>query len=239
MVALIHQHEVKQVVGWHGHSGNLRAGGVRCADHHVEGLASLHALGGIDAPHRLDRHANAAARLVGVQPGTRGAQLVEGLGDELLPAEAGVDAHQQHHVELVHDVVHPVERGGRVEHQAGLTAGVADQPERAVDVLGGLGVEGDDVGAGLGEVGHDAIDRLHHQVHVDRRRGVRADGLAHQRADGEVGDVVVVHHVEVNPVGAGGDDVANLLAEAGEVGGQQAGGDAVHGGLRCGWQRGF
>ena len=115
----------------------------------------------------------------------------------------------------------------------------ADEAEAAVDVLGGLGVEGDDVGAGLGEVGDDAIDRLHHQVHVDRRRGVRADGLAHQRTDGEVGDVMVVHDVEVNPVGASGDDVADLLAEAGKIGGQQAGGDAVHGGLRCRLLPGF
>jgi hypothetical protein len=43
---------------------------------------------------------------------------------------------------------------------------------------------------------------------------------------------MVVHHVEVNPVGAGGDDIANFLAEPGEVGRQNAGGDAKlrHGG---------
>ena len=58
-------------------------------------------------------------------------------------------------------------------------------------------------GAGLGEIRHDAVHRLHHQVHVERRLAERPDRLAHHRPDGEVGHVVVVHHVEVHQVGAG------------------------------------
>jgi hypothetical protein len=38
---------------------------------------------------------------------------------------------------------------------------------------------------------------------------------------------VVVHDVKVNPVGTSGDDVLHFLAQAGEVGGQNRGGDAV------------
>ena len=38
---------------------------------------------------------------------------------------------------------------------------------------------------------------------------------------------MVVHHVEVDEVGAGGDDVAHLLAQAREIGGQDAGRDAI------------
>jgi hypothetical protein len=33
---------------------------------------------------------------------------------------------------------------------------------------------------------------------------------------------MVVHHVEVDPVGAGGDDVAHLVAEPREIGGEDA-----------------
>ncbi|MNL87467.1 hypothetical protein D3C87_2166340 [compost metagenome] len=40
---------------------------------------------------------------------------------------------------------------------------------------------------------------------------------------------MVVHHVKVDDVGAGGDDIAHFLAQAGEVGGQDAGCDAVLG----------
>src|SRR3546814_2135905 len=51
----------------------------------------------------------------------------------------------------------------------------------------GLGMEADVGGAGPGEVGDDAVDRLDHQVHVDRRgHPVLAQRLAHQWAEGEV-----------------------------------------------------
>jgi hypothetical protein len=125
------------------------------------------------------------------------------------------------------------ERRGRVEHQAGLAALAVDQLQRAVDVLAGLGVEGDVGGAGLGEVRDDAVHRLDHQVHVDGRGdAVLAQGLADQRADGQVGHVVVVHDIEVHDVGAGGQHVVDLLAELGEVGGQDGRGDQVFSGHR-------
>ncbi len=44
--------------------------------------------------------------------------------------------------------------------------------------------------------------------------------LADQRTDREVRDVVVVHHVEVNPVGAGREHGLALGAEAREIRGQ-------------------
>jgi len=81
-------------------------------------------------------------------------------------------------------------------------------------------VKGDDVGAGLGEVGNDPVDGLDHQVHVDRRGCQRADGGTDKGADGQVGDVMVVHDIEVNPVGAGGEDVDHLIAKPGEIGGK-------------------
>src|SRR5690606_25546627 len=55
---------------------------------------------------------------VGQRP--RLAQLVEGAGDDFLPTETAVDAHQQDHVDLVHHVLQGVQRGCRVEHQPGL-----------------------------------------------------------------------------------------------------------------------
>ena len=72
-----------------------------------------------------------------------------------------------------------------------------------------------------GEVGDDAVDRLHHQVHVDRHAGVRLDRRAHERPDGQVRHVVVVHRVEMDHVGARIDDGAHFFAEPREIGGQQ------------------
>ena len=135
----------------------------------------------------------------------RASRSSQGAGDEALAAEAGVHRHEQHQVDLVHHVVHQRQRRGRVEHQSGLAALLADQRQRAVHVAAGLRVEADVVGAGLGEHGHQLVHRLDHEVHVDGHRHVRADRRTDHRADGQVGHVVVVHHVEVDPVGAGGD----------------------------------
>jgi len=55
-----------------------------------------------------------------------------------------------------------------------------------------------------------------------RQRDVRPQRFAYQRADGQIGDVMVVHHVEVNQVGAGARDRPDLFAEAREIGRQQA-----------------
>ena len=37
-----------------------------------------------------------------------------------------------------------------------------------IDVLAGLRVEADDAGAGLGELRDQRVNRLHHEVHIDR-----------------------------------------------------------------------
>jgi hypothetical protein len=105
-------------------------------------------------------------------------------------------------------------------------AALADQPDGAVDVLARLRVEGDPRGTRLREVGHDAVHRLDHQVHVDRRGdAVLAQRLAHQRADGQVRHVVVVHDVEVDDVGTGREHRRHLLAETREIRGKYRGSD--------------
>ena len=64
---------------------------------------------------------------------------------------------------------------------------------------------------------------------VDRHRGVRLDRLADERADREIGNVMVVHHVEVQEIGARGDHRAHFVAEAREVRGQERRRDQVVG----------
>jgi hypothetical protein len=54
-------------------------------------------------------------------------------------------------------------------------------------------------------------------VDVDDRLREWTDRFAHQRTDGEVGHVMVVHHVEMHQVGAGRHDVAHFLAQPREI----------------------
>jgi len=57
-------------------------------------------------------------------------------------------------------------------------------------------------------------------VHIERERGVRADGCHHQRPNGEIRHEVPVHDIYVNVIGTclGGFD--DLLAQPTEVGGE-------------------
>ena len=81
--------------------------------------------------------------------------------------------------------------------------------------IGAGGDEGFEVGIGGGD----------HQVRVERGAHARAEGGDHVGAQGDVGHEVAVHDVDLHPVGAGGLDGGNLLAEAGEVGGKDRGDD--------------
>ncbi len=89
--------------------------------------------------------------------------------DELLASKTGVHRHDQHQVELVQGVIEPVQRRG------GLNTSPALQPcswirpmvRSTCSLASGwkLMMEA----AGPGEVRDDAIDGLHHQMHVDGR----------------------------------------------------------------------
>ena len=82
-----------------------------------------------------------------------------------------------------------------------------------------LGVEADDVGTSFDKIRNDAVDRSHHQMDIDRYLDMRTDRLADQRPDRQVGNVMIVHHVEMDDVGTCGDDISYFFAQTGKVGG--------------------
>ena len=54
---------------------------------------------------------------------------------------------------------------------------------------------------------------------------MQADRLQHDRSDGDVGNETAIHHVDMDPVGAGGVDGANLFTQARKIGRQNGGRD--------------
>ena len=86
----------------------------------------------------------------------------------------------------------------------------------------GLGVEGEDVGARVGVLGDVLLRPLDHQVDVEGTVGEPPERPDHRRAEREVGHEVPVHHVDVDPLGAAGDGLLELLAQPAEVGAQHA-----------------
>ncbi len=89
----------------------------------------------------------------------------------------------------------------------------------------GLGMEGDDIGTGLRETFQIGIDRCNHQVNVEDLPGVRAQGLHHHRADGDIGHEMPVHHIDMHPIGARRINRAHLFTQPRKVGGKNGGGN--------------
>mmetsp|Transcript_28630 Transcript_28630/g.48893 ORF Transcript_28630/g.48893 Transcript_28630/m.48893 type:complete len:338 (+) Transcript_28630:264-1277(+) len=228
-------------LGAHGVDGLLVVGRVEdgaARDEHVDArLRNL--LDVLHAHAAVDLEGDVVARLVDEL--ARLLRLRQRGGDEGLAAEARVDRHEQDDVHLVHDVLEAVERGGRVEDEPRLAARRAHELQRAVDVRGGLRVEGDVVSARVRKVADDPVDRRNHQVDINRLLdAVVLKRLANQWADGQVGHEMVVHDIEVNYIGASRHHVLNLLTKTGKVGGQNRGRDLVvhHARLRGAADRG-
>jgi hypothetical protein len=110
--------------------------------------------------------------------------------------------------------------GAGVERDAGRRAGLADQVQRVVDVGRRLDVERDVVGAGLEELGNDALGPVDHEVHVEDGLGRQrlAQGRDDERAERDRRDEVPVHHVAVDEPRPGGHDLLDLRGQAREVG---------------------
>ena len=98
-----------------------------------------------------------------------------------------------------------------------------NQLQRAVDVSAGFAVESNDVGTGFGKGWNQAVDGFNHQVHINNRFGVRSDRFAHERTNGEVRDVVIVHYVKVNPIGPGRNHISDFFGKTSEIGRENGG----------------
>ena len=90
-------------------------------------------------------------------------------------------------------------------------------------------MDGDGVGSGFRERSDERIGGRDHQMDVERYRGDLAGGGDNARTEGDVGNEVTVHHVDMDPVGAGSGDGDDLLAQAGDVGGEDRRGDEDRG----------
>ena len=71
------------------------------------------------------------------------------------------------------------------------------------------------------KVRNDSVDRLNHQVNIDRcLDAVVTQCIADHRPDCQVGHEMIVHHVKMHDVGARIEHSFDILAQAGEIGGE-------------------
>ena len=110
------------------------------------------------------------------------------------------------------------QRRCRIKYQARLAALAADQLQGAINMLTGFRMEGNVGGARRCKIRNNAVDRLDHEMNINRGGdAVLAQRGAYQRANGQIGDVMVIHHIKVHDIGARGEHVVDFFTQAGKV----------------------
>ncbi len=131
-----------------------------------------------------------------------GGNFVKGVGDEFLAAEPGIHAHHQ-------DVVNKIEHFGQgfdgssgIENYARLAAVGSNQVERAIKMNAGFLVDGHPVGSSFREYRDEKIGIFDHEMAIEWDFEMLAEGADDRRTDGEIGDKVTIHDVEMEDGGA-------------------------------------
>ena len=104
-------------------------------------------------------------------------------------------------------------RRARIERDAGLLAERLDRLQRAMQMRAGLRMHRDVIAAGFRERLEIGIAGRDHQMRVEDLLRVRPQRLDDVGTVGDVRHEMPVHHVEMDPVGAGRVDRADLVAE--------------------------
>ena len=104
-----------------------------------------------------------------------------------------------------------------------------DGRQRRVRPAGHLPVDRDTVDADGGQLRHKLLRDFHHQVYVQRFGRHPAQRAGHQRAKGDGGHKMPVHHVDVEHIDARGLGRADILTKAGKVRRQDRGAEFKHG----------
>ena len=155
--------------------------------------------------------------------------LRQHLRHEWLAAKPGFHRHHEHQVDLVQIRRDHLEGRAGTQREPRRAARLANAAEGARDVVVvGLHVDRQIAGAGQKAI-EVTLGMLDHEVDVGRNIDLLADRRAKRRAERNIVHEMAVHHVEVNPVRAGGLSAANFRAEVGKISRQHRRGDESFG----------
>ena len=129
-------------------------------------------------------------------------ELGSGRGNEALPTEPRIDAHDEHQIDVGQNILQAIGWCVGVERNSGTLSQGADLLERPVKMGARLRVHGDHVRPGLRKRLNIFLRFDNHEMGVDglRRRGT--DRLHDQRTNRDVGHETAIHDIDVDPIGA-------------------------------------
>lgn len=126
------------------------------------------------------------------------ADLVQAIGDEALAAETRIHAHDEDHVHDVQHMPDVCKRSCGVDCHGGLYTKFCNLVQQAIQVVGGFGVDANEVGASLCKFAHVVFGIGNHQVAIQRKACTFLDAGRNARAKADIGNEMTVHDVQVN-----------------------------------------
>lgn len=145
------------------------------------------------------------------------ADLIDGIGNELLAAEAGVDAHDEDHVQLPGQAGQSRYGGRRVEGDAAFHAGFVDLLQDPVEMGAGFLMNRDVLDASSGQAVDVGFRMFYHEMGIEGQLGAAAQSLDDGDAKGQVRHEMAVHQVEMDTICPLPFDILNVFSQAGEV----------------------
>ena len=112
--------------------------------------------------------------------------LRQGRPNELLMAEARVDGHDQHLLQVLDDLLEHRSWRRRVDSDRGALAESPDALHRAVQIVVAFPVDEERIGAGRGELVQEEVRVRDHQMRLERQTRHPAQGLDDRRSHGEI-----------------------------------------------------
>ena len=210
------------------HSGRIHGMEQRASGHEpVDPGSDAQGAGlGVDAAVHLDQGITAAAGALG----TDGGNARGGGGEELLPAETGLHAHDQDQIDNAQIRENSFHRCAGADADADLAARSADSGDDLLcRVRHSFEVEGDEAGPCPGKVGGVAGRVTDHQVDIVvdvGHSGMQA--FQHRRAVADIGYKVPVHHVKVHQVDTGLQQAGAVMFQVGKISRQDRCGNFRH-----------
>ena len=140
--------------------------------------------------------------------------------DVFLATETWVDGHDQHHLDQVENVFDRRQWGSGVQRNRGIAAEIGNVGERAVQVSTGFGVHDEKVTTCVDVLlGHE-VGVVDHEVSFEAHIGIGTTCRYHVGTKRQVGNVVGVHDIPLNAIGAGFAEPTTFFAKVGKIGGQ-------------------
>ena len=166
-------------------------------------------------------HPDVIAEPLFTPPGGGLLHLGQGLVNERLAPEPGVDRHDQEEVNLLQVGLNHSDGRWGVDGKAHLLAQRLDLPEKRGDGIAQLDVHANLIRTSLRKRFKQNLRLGTHQVHVEKRPRQGAHGPDQVRAERDVRHEMAVHDVQVQPISAGGVDPFSFFGEPAVIGCQQ------------------